>query len=192
MVIAEWKLIVRGLRWWYIGPLGLGIAALVAPLPSVKAIVLPIAWFWPVLLWSKLGTREAAYNTEPVFFSAPRPLSRQLMATWFAGVMLSVLAAFPVALRLTIAGEWYSLAAWCVGALFAPALAVALGVWTRSGKAFEAVYTGFCYAIIQSAVPLDFMGAVADAPRTNQRVYAILTVLLLLAALVGRKRRLQN
>jgi hypothetical protein len=192
MVRAEWKLIVRGLRWWWIGPLGLGIAALTAPLPAVKAIVLPITWFWPVLLWSKLGTREAVHNTGQIFFSAPRPLSRQLMATWVAGVMLAVVAGFAVLLRLTIAGDTHAILAWIVGALFAPALAISLGVWTGSGKTFEAIYTCLCYAVIQAAAPLDFMGAVAAAPRSNPFVFAMLTLVLLLAALAGRRRRLQN
>jgi len=192
MVLAEWKLIVRGLRWWYIGPLGLSIAALTAPLSAVSAIVLPLAWFWPVLLWSKLGTREAQHNTEPVFFSAPHPLSRQLAATWSAGVMLSVMTGFAVALRLMMAGDTHGLLAWGVGALFVPALALALGVWTRSGKAFEAIYTGLCYAVIQQAAPLDFMGAVANAPRNNPAIFGSLTLLFLLLALWGRQHRLQN
>jgi hypothetical protein len=46
--------------------------------------------------------------------------------------------------------------------------------------------------VIQSAAPLDFMGAVATAPRHNPVVYAILTFVLLLAALAGRQRRLRN
>lgn len=192
LIFAEWKLIVKGLRWWYAGPLGLTVAALVAPLASVRAIVLSLAWFWPVLLWSKLGTREATYNTEPVFFSAPHPLSRQLAATWLAGVMLSVMTGFAVALRLSIAGDAHALAAWSVGAVFIPALALALGVWTRSGKAFEAIYTGLCYAVIQQAAPLDFMGAVATAPRNNPAIFGSLTLLFLLLAVWGRKRRLQN
>jgi len=192
MVVAEWKLIVKGLRWWWVGPLGFTIAALTAPLAGVKAIILPLAWFWPVLLWSRLGTREAVHNTGPVFFSAPRPLSRQLMATWVAGVVLSVVASFAVALRFSVAGDAHALLAWCVGAAFAPALAVALGVWTRSGKAFEAIYTGLCYAILQSAAPLDFMGAVAAAPRANPVVFALITLVLLTAALFGRRQRLQN
>jgi hypothetical protein len=192
MVIAEWKLIVRGLRWWYVGPLGLTIAAFVAPLTAVHAIVLPFAWFWPILLWSKLGTREATYNTEPLFFSAPHPLSRQLAATWLAGVILSVFTGFAVALRLAIAGDAHGLLAWCVGAAFIPALALALGVWTRSGKAFEAIYTGLCYLVIQQASPLDFMGAVTTAPRSNPIVFSLLTVALLVLALWGRQRRLRN
>jgi len=192
MLMAEWKLIVRGLRWWWIGPLGLSIAALTAPLAGVKAIVLPLAWFWPVLRWSRLGTREAVYNTGPLFFSSPHPLSRQLTATWLAGVMLSVLTGFAVALRFALAGDSHALLAWCVGAAFVPALAIALGVWTGSGKAFEAIYTGLCYAVIQSAAPLDFMGAVESAPRSNPLLFAILTAVLLATALAGRQRRLQN
>lgn len=192
MIVAEWKLIVRGLRWWYAGPLGLTIAALTAPLSAVSAIVLPLAWFWPVLLWAKLGTREAQHNTEPVFFSAPHPLSRQLAATWVAGVMLSVMTGFAVALRLMIAGDTHGLLAWGVGAFFVPALALALGVWTRTGKAFEAIYTGLCYAVIQQAGPLDFMGAVPTAPRNNPAIFGSLTLLFLLLALWGRRRRLQN
>jgi hypothetical protein len=65
-------------------------------------------------------------------------------------------------------------------------------VWTRSGKAFEAIYTGLCYAIIQQAGPLDFMGAVANAPRHNPLIFSVLTLVLIALALMGRQRRLQN
>jgi hypothetical protein len=192
MIWAEWKLIVRGLRWWFAGPLGLSIAALTTPIGAVHAIVLPIAWFWPVLLWSKLGTREAVHNTEPIFFSAPHPLSRQLASTWIAGVMLSVMTGLAVALRFMIAGDGHALVAWCAGAAFIPALALALGVWTRSSKAFEAIYTGLCYAVIQQARPLDFMGAVASAPRNNPVVFGSLTLILLALSVLGRRQRLQT
>jgi hypothetical protein len=193
MVRAEWKLLARGLRWWYAGPIAVAIAAFTAPLSGVRSIVLPLAWLWPVLLWSKLGTREATHQTEPVFFSAPRPLARQLSATWISGVMLAVLAAGPVAVRFVVAGEHAALLAWAVGAMFIPALALALGVWTRSGKFFEALYTALCYAVIQSATPLDFMGAIpAATARGNAAVFAVLTALLLAIALFGRRRRLRN
>ena len=191
LVLAEWKLIVRGLRWWYAGPLAVIIASFTAPLAGVRAVVLPLAWFWPVLLWSKLGTREARHQTEDVLFSAPRPLARQLAATWIAGALLAVLAAWPVAVRFLIAGDRNALAAWCVGAAFIPALALALGVWTRSGKFFEALYTGLCYAVLQSAAPLDFMGAIPAATEGGYAlVYAAITAGLLLAAVAGRRRRL--
>jgi hypothetical protein len=92
-----------------------------------------------------------------------------------------------------VAGETGALAAWAVGALFAPALALALGVWTRSGKFFEALYTGLVYAILQQAAPLDFMGAVpAAASRGLPAVYGAITAILLLAALLGRQQRLRT
>mgnify|MGYP001216232948 CR=1 FL=1 len=193
LVIAEWKLIVRGLRWWYIGPLGFTIAAFTAPLSGVHAIVLPLAWFWPVLHWSKLGTRETRYGTEGIFFSAPHPLGRHLFATWIAGVMLAVLSAGSVAIRFIIAGETASLLAWCVGAAFIPSLALTLGVWTRSGKFFEVLYTALVYAILQQATPIDFMGAIPAATREgNPATYAALTLIFLALALWGRRRQIRG
>ncbi|HXV14486.1 MAG TPA: ABC transporter permease [Candidatus Krumholzibacteria bacterium] len=193
MVMAEWKLVVRGLRWWYAGPIAALIASIFAPLSGVQAIVLPLAWFWPVLQWSKLGTREARFGTGAIFFSTPHPLARQLFATWIAGVMLAVLAAAPVAVRFAIAGESASLAAWCVGAAFIPALALALGVWTGSGKFFEVLYTALCYAVVQHVPPMDFMGAIPEATEKGYpTVYAGVTLVLLAIALLGRRRQVRG
>lgn len=193
MVLAEWKLVARGLRWWYAGPLAAVFAAIFAPLSGVHAIVLPLAWFWPVLQWSKLGTRELRYGTEGIFFSAPHPIARQLFATWIAGVMLAVVAGGAVVVRFAIAGETASLLAWCVGAAFIPSLALALGVWTRSGKFFEVLYTALCYAILQQATPVDFMGAIpAATARGMPGIYAVLTVALLALALLGRQRQIRG
>ena len=193
MVLAECKLIARGLRWWYVGPIGVIFASIFAPLSGVRAIVLPLAWFWPVLQWSKLGTRETRFGTQAIFFSAPHPLARQLAATWIAGVMLSVVAAGPVAVRLLVAGETSALFAWCVGAAFIPALALALGVWTGSGKFFEALYAMWCYAILQQAAPLDFMGATSAAVEAGYpAIYAVATVALLALAILGRRRQIRG
>ncbi len=193
MILAEWKLIVRGLRWWYAGPIACLFAAIFAPIDGVRSIALPLAWFWPVLQWSKLGSRESRHNTEAVFFSAPHPIARQLFATWIAGVMLAALAAGPVAIRFLVSGELASFGAWCVGAMFAPALALALGVWTASGKFFEVLYTALCYAVIQHATPLDFMGAVPEATdRGLPIVYAIISAGLLFLAVLGRRRQIRR
>jgi len=193
MVWAEWKLVVRGLRWWYAGPIAVAIACIAAPLGGVQSIVLPLGWFWPVLLWSKLGTRERQYGTDALLFSSPHPLARQLAATWIAGVLLAVLAAGPVAIRFAIAGEFAALGAWCVGAMFIPSLALALGVWTGSGKFFEALYTGLCYAVLQKATPIDFMGAIPEATeRGYPAIYGALTVALLALAFLGRRRQIRR
>ncbi len=189
MVLAEWKLVARGLRWWYAGPLACVFASIFAPLEGVHAIVLPLAWFWPVLQWSKLGTRELRYGTEGIFFSAPHPVTRQLFATWIAGVMLAVVAGGAVAVRFAVAGETASLVAWCVGAAFIPALALALGVWTRSGKFFEVLHTALCYAILQQATPDRLHGCHSrrDGSRGFPESMRLLTVVLLTLARLGAR-----
>ncbi|HEU4930020.1 MAG TPA: ABC transporter permease, partial [Candidatus Krumholzibacteria bacterium] len=41
LVAAEWKLITRGSKWWYIPILGGSVAAFLAPVDAVRSIVLP-------------------------------------------------------------------------------------------------------------------------------------------------------
>ncbi|HYU34871.1 MAG TPA: hypothetical protein VEW48_22195, partial [Thermoanaerobaculia bacterium] len=124
---AELRLLLQGLRWWWwAGAAGFVIASLAAPLDAVQKVVLPLAWMWPMFLWSSLGAREIRWDTTALLFSAARPLGRQLPATWLAGVALAVLTGSGAALRFLATGHWNSLGAWVVGALFIPTLALAL------------------------------------------------------------------
>lgn len=193
MVIAEWKLLTRGLRWWYAGPLAVAIVSIFLPLQSLRSPVLPLAFLWPVLLWSRLGSRERRHNTEPIFFSAPHPLSRQLPSAWIAGIGLSVLVSAPIALRFALAGETGALALLIAGSAFVPALALALGIWTGSSKFFEALYTFLWYAMLQRVPAFDFVGSLDAAVASgNATVYAAISVALFAVALLGRRRRLQG
>lgn len=190
---AETRLLLKGQRWWwYAVALGLLAAGLAAPLASARAVVLPLAWIWPLLLWSALGSREARYATDGLVFSAARPLSRQLPAAWAAGVLLAMAAGGGVALRLALSGDWMGLGAWLVGALFIPTLALALGVWSGGGKLFEVVYLLLWYLGPMEHVPMmDFVGSVPAAVRAGMPlIYLAATGLLGLAAVAGRKRQL--
>src|SRR4029077_18050985 len=132
---------------------------LFAPTGASQQILLPIAWLWPVLLWSGLGSREKRNGTEGLVFASPRLLTRQWPATWLAGVLLSVATGAGLAVRLAMAGDGMGLAAWAAGALFVPCLALALGVWTGSGKFFEALYTMIWYLGPMNHLPqLDYIG----------------------------------
>jgi hypothetical protein len=51
------------------------------------------------------------------------------------------------------------LAAWAAGALFIPALALALGTLTGAARTFQAVYTVLWYLLINDVAAVDFMGA---------------------------------
>ncbi len=71
MIVAEWKLLTRGLRAWYLGPLAIAIMSIFMPVATLRFPVLPFAWLWPVLLWSRLGTREIpSWNRAAVLFGA--------------------------------------------------------------------------------------------------------------------------
>ncbi len=191
---AETRLLLQGQRWWwYAVAAGLIIAAFVSPLNAVRQGILPVAWIWPLLLWSALGNREARYGTQGLVFSAARPLSRQLPAVWAAGVLLTLVTGGAAGLRLALAGNWPAAGTWAVAALFIPTLALALGVWSGGGKLFEVAYLVLWYLGPMQHVPgLDFLGTLpATAKAGTPVIFLVVTALLGLAAVAGRKRQLR-
>jgi len=194
VLVAELKLMLRGHSLiWYAGTVGLILACLVIPLQYVKQYLLPMVWLWPVLIWSQLGIRERRYNTGQMVFSAPHPVTRQLPATWLAAVFFTVVAGSGACVRLALTGEITGLLAWFVGALFAPALALALGVWVGNSRAFEIVYLLLWYLGVMNQVPaFDYAGVTPAGLAMNiPLVYLGLTAGMVVLAVIGRRRQLQ-
>lgn len=193
LLVAELRLLVKGRSWlWYIVAAGLAIAAGLVPDAGGRGMVLAFAWLWPILLWSSLGVREGLFQTSEIVFTAPHPIARQLPAAWLAGHILALVTGAGFALRLVAAGDMRGLAAWYIGALFIPSLALACGIWSRSSKLFEIVFTLLWYIGPLHAMPsMDFMGS---APATAHTVYPLyylgLAVALFVAALAGRRQQL--
>ncbi len=193
VLVAEIKLMLKGQKWWwYAVAAGLFAASAAVPTRDGRGIALACAWIWPVLLWSSMGIREARYRTDQILFSSPHPIARQLPAIWLAGVAISVLTGGGFALRLLIDADLRGLFAWGVGAIFIPTAALALGVWSGTGKPFEILFTILWYVGPLHATPaLDFMGSAAATATTRYPVfYLVLTVLLAIVAVAGRKRQL--
>jgi hypothetical protein len=189
LVASELRLMLKGLRWWwYLVAAGLMVASLVSPSEAREGILIA-AWVWPVLVWSQMGSREARYATQSLIFSTPRPLYRQLPALWTAGALVAGLTGGGVGIRLLLSADWRALAAWFAGALFIPSLALALGVWSGSGKPFEALYTIWWYIGPAHQAPgLDFMGTTPASQ--NPALFFLLAAALLVAAYWGRRFRL--
>jgi hypothetical protein len=190
---AEIVVALKGFpRAWYLVALGLMIAALAAPLEAVKIGIGPALAIWPMLIWSALGARELRHGTSDLFLSAPRPLSRQLSATWLGGVTIGVALSGTCALRLALAGDAAGAITCLVGIAFVPALALACGVLTGNSRLFEALYFFLWYAAALNHVPtLDFTGAMAA--RTGLGVaagYALATAALLAVAWTARRHQL--
>jgi hypothetical protein len=201
MLFAECRLILKDLKDFPL--LGMGgsaaavaliVAGLLLPLDAAKGTLLPFAWLLPVLIWSKLGTRENRHQTEQLIFSSANSLRRQLPAVWISGVLLAMATGSGVALSLALHGEWPSLLAWGVGALFIPSFALCLGVWTGSSKSFEFIYSLLWYiGPINQIVPLDFMGAVPGSVEAGiWQIYLVITIILSILAFIGRKVQIQR
>lgn len=194
VLVAELRLMLKGRsRWWLLVALGLLIGSFAAPAGEPRGKVLAFAWFWPVLIWSAMGAREAQHATGPLIFSSARAVARQLPAVWLAGTLLALVTSAGTGLRFLAAADWVHVFAWLCGAMFIPALALALGVWSGTSKLFEGLYTAFWYAgPLQPTPALDFMGA---SPHLSVRVpifYLAATIALLAAAAAGRRRQIRS
>lgn len=195
MFVAELRLMLKGHRWWfYVIALGLMVTSAAVPDAGARGMLLACAWLWPVLLWSSMGVREIKEQTNQLLFSAPHPLARQLPAVWLSGLAVALLTGSGFALRLAIDGNRRGLLAWTIGALFIPTLALSLGVWSRTSRLFEILYTLSWYIGPVHAIPqLDFMGSAPATWKTHYPYfYFLLTCALALAAIAGRKQQLRT
>jgi hypothetical protein len=190
LVVSELRLMLNGHRWWwYLIAAGLFTASLLAPGGQARQFLAGFAWLWPVLIWSQMGARETNHGTQKLVFSCAHALGRQLPAVWAAGVVIVILTGGGLGLRLLIERDLPGLAAWLAGALFVPAFALALGVWSGSSKLFEALYTLWWYVGPMNHIAgLDFTGLARTAFSTP--LYLLATVALLTAAYLGRRQEL--
>jgi hypothetical protein len=190
LVMSELRLMLKGQRWWwYAVAAGLLIGQLVSPEAGVRAGFLVAAWIWPILLWSQMGCREVRHATAALLFSSARSLTRQLPALWTAGVLVAVLTGAGVGVRLLLSADWHTFAGWLAGAIFIPSFALALGAWTGSSKACEAIYIVWWYVGPAHQMPgLDFMGTTPAS--SSPATYALAAALLLTAAYWRRRQTL--
>jgi hypothetical protein len=194
ILLSELHLTLKGIRWWwFIAFAGLNVAGLLLPTESARQYLLPAAWILPLALWSALGTREARHNTGQIVFSAPHPLRHQLPLMWLTGLVVTLVASAGIAVNLALAADWFHLLAWGTGALFIPALALALGVWSGSNKLFEVVYMLWWYAgPINRVESLNFMGTGSNVPLGRVLGYGLFTILLFALAVIGRQRQIKR
>ena len=195
LFIAELRLAVQGRRWWwYAVALGLLVAQFATPLEAARGPLLGSAWLWCVLIWSAMGSRELRCGTRGLLFSCSGILHRQVPACYLAGVAIAVLSGAGIAVRLLHGGDTAGLLGFLAGVFFLPALALALGTVSGTGKAFEAILTALWYiGPINHARGFDFTGAANGAATLRYAgVYVALTAALLTAAFVARSRQLRN
>ena len=192
-VLAELKIMLKGLhKLWYVVALVLIILSMALPLEVVREFIVPVAWVWPLLIWSKMGNKEIKFRTNQYVFASPNPVIGQLPAVWLAGFIVAVITGIGWPLRMLFAGELQFILPWLVGAAFIPTLALTLGVWSGSSKLFEVVYFMLWYIGPMNRVPyLDFIGTTGQRIQLQIPIYfLVITLLLVGLAIVGRKRQI--
>lgn len=167
-------------------------AAAVAPTRAAAEFVLPVAWIWPILIWSRLGTRRHEYGVEALLAAYPAA-RRRILAEWAAGAAVAAaLGAVPL-LRMVAAGDRTGAAAWIAALLFIPAPALALGTLSRTGRLFQIVYLVLWYAAVNGVPAVDYLGVARDgdhlAGPPSAAIATLAAALLATAIGVGARRR---
>lgn len=184
IVLAELRLLLRGLSfWWYAVAAGLFVFQLFAD-AKAQSIAVGLAWIWPMLAWSQLGTREAVCDTEQFIYPTLHPIRRQFLAQWLAGVLLALAAAGGALVHYAAVGNAVGIEGILAGAIFVPTLAIACGALSGTTRLFEIVYLVLWYIGPMNRTTFDFtQGAYASG-------FILVSITLLVIALGARKVRL--
>ncbi len=163
LVTGELRILLSGTsRWWLLGAAALVVAGAVVPTSIAVNPLLPVAWLWPVLIWSRVGTQPHEHDVHPLLASAPVP-RRRVLAEWLAALLITAVVGAGPLIRQTVAGDRAGVAAWLAGALFIATMALALGTLSRSPRTFQAAYLLLWLVVFTGERKLDFMGTVRES-----------------------------
>jgi hypothetical protein len=196
LVAGEVRVLLGGVPlWWLLGALALAVVAAIAPTSAVANPLLPLAWLWPVLIWSRLGTQRFTHQVDPLIVSAPAA-RRRLLAEWLAAALLTAAVGLLPLVRFAAAGEYASVTRWLAAVAFIPTLALALGTLSRGPRLFQAVYAVIWLGAVTGERALDFLGAVREgdrpvgpAPLAVLALTAVLAVVTVVVHQVRHSRR---
>ena len=105
LIRQEFLLLIRGGSiWWYLTIAGLLFAQLVAPVETVRTVILPASWLLCVLVFSPMGHRELQSGTDSLIFSCVSPLKKQFPAMLLAGILVALLVVSGALLRFLLSG----------------------------------------------------------------------------------------
>ncbi|WP_205427877.1 ABC transporter permease [Halorussus sp. MSC15.2] len=198
LVAAEVRLALRGQPWWwYVGAVALAGSPILmlttggstdAAVAPARQIVLPLAFVWPIFIWSGMGVRTVKHRMTNLVLSS-KYANRQLIAEWLAGVAVAASISGGLFVLFVGAGQLELLVGYAGGVLFAPSLAIATGIWSRSTWLFEIVYLMIWYVgPLNSAVPLDFIGSTTGSIEAGVPLAFVGVSLVLFGAAVLRRR----
>ena len=164
------------------------VAAVIAPdATALRTLPLAVAVILAVAL-ADLSTRDRVAGTLPMLYAMPRIKPDYALIKVGAASLLALLFCVPPAIRMAFTSPGSALSL-LIAAGFMGALSTALGLLTRTPKAFMGAFMLFLYLVLNGAqVPgLDFAGWNGVATGSTRVGYLVATAVL--AALAAAKHR---
>lgn len=185
---AELRLLLLGRpRWFYAAVVFITLLSTVAP-PGDGPPVATLAWVWPLLLWSELGTRNRTFRTQTLMYAVPEPRRTQFWIPWLAGVLLALAATVVLSLKALVGGDILQWLGILVGTMFVPSLALLCGIGSGNGRLFQVIYLLWWFSAAVGNVWFDFMSYSAGTATSGIPLFylASTAVLLGMALLMER------
>lgn len=197
LLVQEFKMDFSGKSWWwYVVACLIWLASGVLDWETAYNTVLPLAWLWPLAIWSHKRVRAHESRLLQVIATTPNGMPWQLVAEYLSAILVAVLFASLIILRGLFLSHLLNSIFILIGALFIATLASLSGAISRSAKVFEVVYLIAWYiGPFQKSGLLDFTGSAREInPPTFLILYLSLIVAMLfsLFALGGRASRFRH
>jgi hypothetical protein len=150
-VIGELKLMLSGVRvsWMVVALAGIAASAF-APIGYARIIVL-LEMLWCLSLFSEMGCREHIYDTLKCVAVLPKGRIRQIMFSWISGIIIAFAAVLPVFVRMLASGNFLGAFSCVCGAVFVPSIAIFLGEWSHTHRAFEIIFVIVTYICLNDS-----------------------------------------
>ncbi len=194
LLLAEFRLRLKGRgKWWRLFTGGLFLAMIFVDFKIGYEIILPIMWFFQVLVLSELGSAVFVKKCHHYLFAFPDALRRQLPSASFTVSLFLMLLATPILLRALLLGNFYATFAIFAAALLLPAVATLLGTLTKGSKLFEVLFTILTYCYLTYVPYTDYLGARVSESTPGSAHYVLgLAILALSLAFVIRKGQIET
>jgi hypothetical protein len=159
-IAAECRLMLAGQSriWWIIGFAGV-ISCVFVDLSIVRNYLQPLLMLWFVNIFSAMGSREYQHDVLKCIAVLPNGRRRQIVSSWFSGVVIAFVLALPLFARLLLSGQFGGVFACVAGVVFLPSTALFLGEFSKTSKIFEVVLVIVTYLILNGVPALLYMGA---------------------------------
>ncbi|MEP6573378.1 MAG: hypothetical protein ABJD11_11810 [Gemmatimonadota bacterium] len=165
-----------------------GVWAVVAPLATVRSVILPVTFVGIIAAISNLATRDRAAGTTALLYSMPRVQPTWVAARFLAATLTGLVFVLVPLFRILFADPAAALSL-VIGIAFIAAAAVTLGTLTGGSKAFTAVFLLFLYLVMSArgAPGFDFAGWNGSASNMVRTGYFVATVILVLTGFMKQR-----